>query len=101
MKIEIEETSKKKKIVDTTLPYFYRHVIDLDDCEVIIFGKIEEGKHTAISEKEKSGGFEYELEVEKIKNFIDLSAYFSDEYRSNEEEFASAKTRLLSASNNA
>lgn len=101
MKIEIEETSKKKKIVEIELPYFYKHVIDLEHGEVVIFGKIEEKKHTTISEKENGVNFEYELEVEEIKNFINLSSYFSDEHKSNEAEFIYAKTRLLSVSNNA
>ncbi len=101
MKIEIEETSKKKKTVEIELPYFYKYVIYLDDCEIVIFGKIEESNLTTISEKENGANFEYQLEVEKINNFINLSAYFSDEHKSSEKEFVSAKTRLLAASNNA
>lgn len=101
MKIEIEETSKKKKAIDIAFPYFYKHVIDLEYGEIVIFGKIEEKKLTTISERENGVNFEYELEVEEIKNFLNLSACFSDKHKSNEAEFISAKSRLLSASNNA
>jgi len=101
MKIEIEQTSKKKKTVEIELPYFYKHIVDLEYGEIVIFGKIEENKLTTISEKENGENFEYELEVRNINNFINLSSYFSDEHKSNEEEFLLAKARLLSASNNA
>lgn len=101
MEIEIEIINKKKKMVDIEFPYFYKHIIHLDDGEVVIFGKIERDKVTTISEKEIGNNFEYEFAVEEIRNFINISAYFSDEHKSSEEEFMSAKKRLVSAATNA
>jgi len=103
MKIEIQETTKRNKIIDVTLPYYYKHEIDLDndDCDiVIIYGKIEDGKYTSISEKERGSDLEYGLEIRKLKSFTYLSEYFSDKYKGSEAEFLSAKSRFLSALNN-
>ena len=104
MKIKIHETSKNEKIIDVEFPYYYKHILDLDYGDLVIYGKIEKDKCTTISEKEIGKDFEYEINVEHwdvANNATNLSAYFSDEHKSNETEFLSVKSRLLVVSNNA
>jgi hypothetical protein len=101
MKIEITRKIEQKEIIEIEFPYYYKHDLMLDESDSVIYGKIEEEKHTAIQiSNDYRGAEEFSVEVEKRKA-VTLDCYLTDEYKSDEAEYLAAKTKLLAAAQNA
>jgi hypothetical protein len=103
MQLEITRKVEKKEIIEINFPYYYRYDLLLDEADVVIYGKIEEKKHTSIKiTKQRLGwcGNEFELHIEK-REASTLSRYMNKEYKSNEAEYLAKKTELLNAAQDA
>lgn len=102
MKIEITEQIEKAILIEVDLPYYYEHDLMSHYGDNIIYGKIEETKHTCIQEiTNDNGAHSFKIEKEKhnsIKN-SGLVPYFKKEHRSSEEDYQNAKNRALNFSN--
>jgi len=93
--------------IDIELPFYYRFDLMLDYCASVIYGKIEEKKHTAIKINDesfdKTHGHGIEIEVNYLNSISDVayySCYMTEEYISNEYEFLEAKNKLILMANN-
>jgi len=101
MKLKIIRTIKEEAIIDIEFPFYYKHDLMLDEADVVIYGKIEENKTTSIHVSHDYNGrnsFELEIENDPASHF---SSYMTDEYKSNEDEYLKAKSKLIDAVNNA
>lgn len=98
MKIEIIETIEKKRSINISLPYYYKHDLMLDEMDSVIFGKIEAEKTTTIqiTDHYLNSAVEYELKVEKCTPNRH-ACYLTDEYKSSEIEYLSAKEKMFNA----
>lgn len=91
MKIEIIITKRVKEIIEVEFPYYYKHDLMSDYGDSIIYGKIMPDYEIAIKEVELCNGKKsYEIEKDFRSN-----CYFTDEYKSNKEEFESVKVRAI------
>jgi hypothetical protein len=91
MKIEITETKKFKIEIEIEFPYYYKH--DLTDYDYenisVIYGKITEKEEVTIHEKIRdNGNVIYELEKDGRSD-----CYFTEQYKSNKEEYEKARER--------
>ena len=71
----------------------------LDESDTVIYGKIGENKHIAITVRKNYvmfPGIDFELEI-KIRHASTLSCYMTDEYKGTEKEFFNAKELMLKA----
>jgi len=101
MLIEITEKVEQKRTVDITFPYYYEHDLLLDECDSIIYGKIEENKHTTIQITDRYA-FAQSAEIEVRKRPAKtLGCYMTPEYTSDESVFIDAKDRALKLLNEA
>jgi len=99
MKLEITRKVEQKEIVEIELPYYYKHDLMLDEVDVVIYGKVEENKCTAI-QISQGRELEFELSVER-RPAAQYGCYMADEYKSNEAEYLAAKVKLLAAAQDA
>lgn len=99
MKVEITKTVKKIEEIDIELPYYYKHDLESEYSDSVIYGKIELNSSSSIQETEDRYGEKcYEIKKEEysyIKN-SGLASYFNEEYKSNKKEFEDVKLRCLS-----
>ena len=99
MLISVFKTVRTVEELEIEFPYYYKHDLRSDDGESVIYGKIEEGKHSSIHEVYSFGGnftSNFEIEIEDIsKNYSSLSNYFEEEFKSTKQEFESVKQRAL------
>lgn len=97
-KIKIIKQIQQEEIIEIELPYYYKHDLNLDFEDSIIYGKIGENFHISIQESKNNDGKEiYEIEKEiypSIEN-SGYSCYFEDKYKSNKKEFEAVKERCL------
>jgi hypothetical protein len=100
MKLEIIKSIKEKQIIDIDFPYYYKHDLMLDTMDSVIYGKIEEFKNTAIIITDdylnKSNYFEFEISIEPANI---MGCYMVDKHKSNELEYLTAKSKLITAIN--
>lgn len=98
MKLNITRRVEVVEAIDIELPYYYRHDLMLDTSESVIYGKVEESRHTAIKISCSLGdrGHEFELAVEN-RPAGTVGCYMTDEYRSSEDVYLAAKEQLLAA----
>lgn len=97
MQIEITKQVPVQETIEIDFPYYYKHDLYPEDSESCIYGKITENKLIAIHIR-SSWKYDPELEIS-----IELSnthasqhtCYLKPKYKSTEEEYLSAKTRLL------
>tara|TARA_R110001599_G_scaffold100770_9_gene258157 strand:+ start:12535 stop:12843 length:309 start_codon:yes stop_codon:yes gene_type:complete len=102
MEIEITKTIKQKVKVSVDLPFYYKHDLMLDELDAVIFGKIEEGKSTAIkvTKSYRIDSKEFELEIVRCGPER-YSCYLTEEYKCSESEYIEAKEQLLKAAKDA
>lgn len=103
MKIEVTKTLKSTDTIEVDLPYYYRHDLLTDHADCIIYGKIEEDKHTSIQINQQyscSQSFSVEIEIENT-SWFSLSCYLSNEYKSDEKTYTDAKNKALEIIKNA
>lgn len=97
MKLEIMKTTRHKETVEIDLPYYYKHDLMLDDCDVVIYGKIEEARSTRITIGHHGRDRDnFEIEVENFPA-ASYGSYMTDEYKSSEAEYLAAAAELLAA----
>lgn len=90
MLIEIEKTVQVRETVEVVFPYFYKHDLMLDDCDSVIYGKIDEKEKRSIQITTRRKKISVEIERENV-NWNSIGCYLADEYKSNAEEYAAAK----------
>jgi len=91
MEIEIRKVVYEKETINVTFPYYYKYDLMLDDCECIMFGKIENVRETIIQITDNfSHNKMYEVKT-KRRAPSTPNLYFAEEYRSTEDEFLAAK----------
>ena len=98
MEITIVKQIAQIETIEVELPYFYKHDLESDYGESIIYGKIEEELYTTIHETESwDGRKSYEIEKEEHVSIArrGLSSYFEDEHKSNKKEYEAVKERCL------
>ena len=102
MKVEVTRTTKTKEMVEVNLPYFYRHDVDLDYGNYVIFGKIDEDWHRSVKIRLHylSGLRAVEIESE-FTHWDRLSCYLADEYKSNATEYERAKQMAIQTAQDA
>ncbi len=98
MKLEITRKIETKETIEIELPYYYKHDLMLDSDDSVIYGKVEEKKHTAIHVSR--WGKCFDLEVEE-RNAASFACYMTDEYKGCEAEYLAAKAKLLAAAQDA
>ena len=91
MKIEVTRTKRVKEEIEIEFPYYYKH--DLTDYDYentcVVYGKITEKEEVTIQEKIRGNGNTiYELEKDSRSD-----SYFTEEYKSTEQEYKEAKER--------
>ena len=94
MKVEVTRDTKVKETIDVEFPYYY-----INYCGYgTFYGKIEENKHTQIYiyNDWREGADSYSLEIEP-KKASTMGCYFTDENKSTESEYLSAKEKFISA----
>ena len=98
MKLEITREVKKTETIDIEFPYYYKHDLSSDEEDVVIYGKIDEKKHTSIKIGKRywDQSIEFELEIEE-RGAASLACYMTDEHKSSETEYNAAKNKLLAA----
>lgn len=101
MKLQIIKRVEQRQTIEIEFPYYYKNDLLLDESDCVIYGKIEENQHSAITIQGcYQGGIRFELETEK-KGAASLACYMTDEYKSNETEYLAAKAKLLAAAQEA
>jgi len=101
MKLEIPRKIEQKETIEIEFPYYYKNDLLLDDVDSVIYGKIEEKRHTTIQVRNNyQGGRSFELEVE-ARGAASVACYMTDEYKSDEGEYLAAKAKLLAAAQDA
>ncbi len=99
MKIKLIKQIPQEEIIEVELPYYFKHDLEGDYGESIIYGKIEDKLYTTIHETIRyDGKVAYEIEREKHHSIENrgLAEYFEDEHQSSREEFEAVKERCLS-----
>lgn len=100
MKMEITRRVVQKETVDIDLPYYYKHDLELDEADIVIYGKVEEKRCTKITITSNRDGDQFELEFEQYPASY-YGAFMEDEYKSSEAEYLEAKAKLLKAAESA
>ena len=101
MKLTVTRKIERREVIEIGLPYYYKHDLMLDDMDSVIYGKVEEMRHTTIRvQNNYRGGMVFELEVE-TRGAASVGCYMTDEYKSNEAEYVVAKAKLLAAAKDA
>lgn len=90
MIVEIIKTVHTRETVEVTLPYFYKHDLMLDECDSVIYGKIDEKERRSIQITHQGNKTHVEIERNKV-DWHNVGFYLADEYKSNAEEYAKAK----------
>jgi hypothetical protein len=102
MKIEITKNIVQKETIEIELPYYYKHDLEFDDQDSVIYGKIEDNRTTSIHIKydyiDNSNIYELEIKESKAQSH---SSYMTNKYKSSESEYLDAKSKLLAAVKNA
>lgn len=100
MKVSITKTIRTTETVDVEFPFYYKNDMLLDNCDYIIYGKIEQMLHTKIHvvNNHRDKRFDFQLEHEK-PNFHSIGCYFEVDYASSEAEYLDAKRALIAAAN--
>jgi hypothetical protein len=96
MKVEIVRDVKVKEIIDIEFPYYY-----INHCEHgTYYGKLEDDKHTQIyiTDDWLNETIRYTLTIEPARASTH-GYYLTDQYKSTEAEFLSAKEKMLAALN--
>jgi len=98
MKLEITRDVKQTETIEIEFPYYYKHDLMLDEVDSVIYGKIEEKRHTAIhvSFDYRSRERRFELEIEQ-RTAETLGCYMTEEHKGSEAEYLDAKAKLLAA----
>lgn len=98
MKLEITVQTESKQAIEIEFPYYYEYDLMLDESDSVIYGKIEENKHTSIqistSLRNNSSSFELEINNEHASVY---GCYMADKFKSNESEYLLAKAKLLAS----
>lgn len=94
MLVEITKTVRTRETVEVTLPYFYKHDLMLDECDSVIYGKIDEKERCSIRVTYQGNKTHVEIERNQV-NWHSVGCYLADEYKSNAEEYAKAKELAL------
>ena len=95
MIVEIEETICKEIKREIELPYYYKHELELENTDSIIYGKVENESHSTIIETCAYDTDEiFELSISPIYSvgFVDSSVFSKDKV-STKEEYEDAKMR--------
>jgi len=96
--VKITKTVYLDEFIEVDLPYYYKHDLMEDHADIVIWGKIEDDKHTSIKIQEnyRTGGIELEYKTEELSNLSSLYCYFGEEYKSNESQYLKANSKLIS-----
>ena len=101
MKLEITRNVKQTETIEIEFPYYYKCDLMLDDVDSVIYGKIEEKRHTKIQVsfdyRSSERRFEFVIEQRAAET---LGCYMTKEYKSSEVDYLNAKAELLSADMN-
>lgn len=98
MKLEITRKIEHTETIDIEFPYYYKNDLMPDDSSSIIYGKIEEMRHTSICirhhDLRNEDSYEIEIKEEHASNF---SCYMVEKYKICESEYLAAKKTALAA----
>lgn len=89
MQKRITKTIKQVEEIDVQVPYFYKHDFMLDDMDVVEYGMIDNDHSVSIIKEEnyRDGKLKLTMDIEETGIDKACDSYFSEEYKSNEEEF--------------
>lgn len=98
MLLEVVRNIKVKETINVEFPYYYKQDLYQENCDSIIYGKIEENKHTSIQVTEYYISKECEFTL-KIENHpaTYYSEFMVNDYKSNPIRFIKAKHKMLKA----
>ena len=95
MKVEVTRKVEVKETVEVELPFFYQHDLMVDHADVVIYGKVEDGKATKITVS-KGRSTRYELETEQCRVSA-FGCYMTEEYASTQAKFEEVQAELVAA----
>ena len=93
MLIEVTRTTHTKEMVELELPYFYKHVLAVED-DVVIYGKIGEKEHWSVEFHDRHNYESVQIERE-LTDWGRLSCYLTNQHRSNAIEYEQARATAL------
>lgn len=94
MLVEITKTVRTRETVEITLPHFYKHDLGAEGYDSVIYGKISEKEHRQIQITYRRNETTVEVERSGV-NWNQIGCYLSDEFKSNADEYARAKSVAL------
>lgn len=98
MKIQIVREIKEVVEIEVDLPYYYKHDLGSDNGDVVIYGRIDEKRHSVINESifwDDSVSYELESSAHSSIKRSGLSSYFAEKFNSTEDEYNAAKSRCI------